>query len=209
MQHTLIHCHIYTLLSKHPNSEIRKSISQAKDNKVEQDANYDRRISESIKQDFYISISKLNLSDLDGFEKEQLREEIEKAKQILDEDGNFRKYEDTCKKKDGSTYNTWEEIIIDAENYAFFKGAIRFLFRNSDGNLSDCDWKSFGDKFENARKYFSNEDCVSNDYLRYYISLFDKEEYFGKIYYDSKNDSWRDRMLNKDLSVVTDNFLRI
>jgi len=29
-------------------SEIRKSISQAKDNKVEQDANYDRRISESI-----------------------------------------------------------------------------------------------------------------------------------------------------------------
>ena len=29
-------------------SEIRKSISQAKDNKVEQDSNYDRRISESI-----------------------------------------------------------------------------------------------------------------------------------------------------------------
>ena len=76
---------------------------------------------------------------------EQLKEEIAKADKILN--GGQR--------SDGKT---WEEIIIDAEKYAFFKGAIRFLFTDGEANISWCD---FNTKWENAQKYF-NEDGVKD-----------------------------------------------
>ena len=59
---------------------------------------------------------------------EQLKEEIEKARQILtgNYDGNLAELKG----------KTWEAAIIEAENYAFFKGAIRFLFRNENGEPS-------------------------------------------------------------------------
>ncbi|MBQ6726592.1 MAG: DUF262 domain-containing protein [Bacteroidales bacterium] len=96
------------------------------------------------------------LSDIEfgGNISDQLKEEIAKAKQILDEDGNLRKYNGSCKKEDGSDYQTWKEIIIDAESYAFFKGAIRFLFTDGEGNIYWCD---FDTKWANAKKYFDKE----------------------------------------------------
>lgn len=64
------------------------------------------------------------------------------------------------KKQDGTDYQTWEEIIIDAENYAFFKGAIRFLFVN-DEETDEVDkfinWGDFDFKLANVRKYFDQE----------------------------------------------------
>ena len=73
----------------------------------------------------YNSLCKLNQSDYtNSILKEQFSEEIIKAKQILDENGKIRRYNGNCKKEDGSDYQTWEEIIIEAEKYAFFKGAI-------------------------------------------------------------------------------------
>ena len=90
---------------------------------------------------------------------EQVAEEIAKAKQILDEDGNLRKYKGSCKKEDDSDYQTWEEIIIDAESYAFFKGSIRFLFTNGEGNIN---WDDFDTKWTNAQKYF-DEGGVKDD----------------------------------------------
>ena len=81
--------------------------------------------------------------------KEQLSEEIAKAKQILDGD-QLRKYNDN---------KTWEDVIIEAENYAFFKGAIRFLFRNENG---EWDWKDFDTKWKNAQRYFKKE-CQKDD----------------------------------------------
>ncbi|MBR4198333.1 MAG: DUF262 domain-containing protein [Bacteroidales bacterium] len=87
---------------------------------------------------FYESLSnnkfKDNISD-------QLKEEIAKAKQILNGE----------QRSDGKT---WEEIIIEAENYAFFKGAIRFLFTDGEGNIYWCD---FDTKWANAKKYFDKE----------------------------------------------------
>jgi hypothetical protein len=77
---------------------------------------------------------------------EQVAEEIAKAKQILN--GGQR--------TDGKT---WEEIIIEAERYAFFKGAIRFLFTQKD--IGD-DWDDFDTKWNNAQKYF-DENGVKND----------------------------------------------
>ena len=99
--------------------------------------------------DIYKLLSKKKVKS--NFAKDQVTEEITKAKQILDEYGTLRKYNGFCKKADGSNYQTWEEIIIEAENYAFFKGSIRFLFTDGEGNIYWCD---FDKKWTNAQKYF-------------------------------------------------------
>jgi hypothetical protein len=70
-----------------------------------------------------------------------MKEEVAKAKQIL--------Y--GAPRSDGKT---WEEIIIEAENYAFFKGAIRFLFTKKD--IGD-DWEHFDTKWINAQEYFDKD----------------------------------------------------
>lgn len=109
----------------------------------------------------YDSLSKYNIKTLGNSDfDERCKEEINKAKQILDENGILLKYNGSCKKQDGTDYQTWEEIIIDAENYAFFKGAIRFLFVN-DEETDEVDkfinWGDFDFKLANVRKYFDQE----------------------------------------------------
>lgn len=89
----------------------------------------------------------------------QVKEEIAKVKQILDENNSDRKYVDENKKSDGSEYNTWEEIIEDAEKYAFFKGSIRFLFQNEKG---DNKWNYFNKKWKNAKDYFDEDGVKEN-----------------------------------------------
>lgn len=73
---------------------------------------------------------------------DQLKEEIAKAKQILS--GSPR--------SDGKS---WEDLIIAAEKYAFFKGAIRCLFTDRDGKNND--WDHFDEKWEKARFYFDSK----------------------------------------------------
>ena len=70
------------------------------------------------------------------FAEDQVAEEIEKAGQILlDKTG------------------VWKAKIKEAEKTAFFKGAIRFLFRDGSGKY---DWGKFDKKFANAEKYFDS-----------------------------------------------------
>lgn len=106
-------------------------------------------------------------------------EEIEKAKKICEED-------------------TWEEKIITAENYAFFRGSIRFLFRDSQGNT---DWRLFDQKWENVQRYFKSEktadgaSAMNESYnnaslLKALISRFNRQEqYYGVLH-------WRHRVFN-------------
>ena len=105
---------------------------------------------------FYKTLSNNNFIN----SSDQLAEEITKAKQILDENEELREYKGTCKKQDGSDYQTWEEIIIDAESYAFFKGATRFLFTDGKGQIN---WNDFDTKWTNAKKYF-DENGVREDF---------------------------------------------
>lgn len=91
--------------------------------------------------------------------KEQVAEEIEKAKQIVND-----------------TTNTWESKIIEAEKTAFFKGAIRFLFR---ADINTYDWRKFDDRLGKAKQYF-DEKGVKSEYrenaklICTLISLFTK-----------------------------------
>jgi hypothetical protein len=118
---------------------------------------------------------------------EQLTEEIAKAKQIL--------Y--GAPRSDGKS---WEEIIIEAENYAFFKGAIRCLFTKE--KIGD-DWEHFDTKWENAQKYFNKDGQMVENYqkeavlLRYYISNFKKWWEFWNFVYDNNPSTWKQILLSK------------
>ena len=127
--------------------------------------------------------------------KEQLAEEIEKVKQILkgNYDGNIPELKD----------KSWEDVIIKVENYAFFKGAIRFLFRNENG---EWDWKDFDTKWKNAKKYFDKENGlykIDSNLLRFFISQFNIENedtnwsLFWEMVYDNEDSSWRNLLIKE------------
>ena len=93
-----------------------------------------------------------NGGELTTFTKEQVAEEISKAKQKSSSEP----------RPDGQT---WEEIINDAETYEFFKGAIRFLFTKE---VIGDDWEHFDIKWKNAQKYFDEngvKDEIDHDKL--------------------------------------------
>lgn len=97
------------------------------------------------------------------------KEEIEKARQILCEDGSLRKYVGTSRKEDGSSYDTWEELIAEAESYSFFKGSIRFLFRDENGKVN---WEQFDTKWAHVKKYFEKNSEGEIGLLNALISRF-------------------------------------
>ena len=114
---------------------------------------------------------------------EQVKEEIAKANQIL-------------KGEQRSDGKSWEEIIIEAEKYAFFKGAIRFLFTDGEGKINWCD---FDTKWGNAQKYF-DENGVKEKYkdnailLRALLSRIN----IGGNWFGYKKDFWRASLLSND-----------
>lgn len=147
------------------------------------------------------------LGDYNGVARDQVKEEIAKAKQILDENGTLRKYNGSCKKKDGSDYQTWEEIIIKAEQYAFFKGAIRFLFTDDgEGNIYWCD---FDVKWTNAKKYFDEKGVKDGEEkyrtnasllkaVLYHVEGFWKYIEPQKYVFDNKAETWKSHILLED-----------
>lgn len=121
-------------------------------------------------------------------------EEIEKAKKIC---------EDT----------TWEEKIKTAENYTFFRGSIRFLFRDGQGNT---DWSWFDQKWENIQKYFKKEkvgkteSAMNSTYdnavlLKSLISRMDTSQFESVLWwrhrvFNNKPNTWLYYLLHQDIT---------
>lgn len=118
--------------------------------------------------------------------KDQVAEEIAKARKIVEDETVV-----------------WKKKLIDAEKYAFFKGAIRFLFRTKDGKLTD--WDNFDKKWTNAQNYFNNDgvkDIPNCNYksdallLRSLVSKCDNiEKIKGKKIFNNTAKTWRDDLL--------------
>lgn len=114
---------------------------------------YERNDAESVLDYF------ANDGEVGRFDKEQVSEEKEKAYQIQSKED-------------------WANKIMDAENFAFWQGCIRFLFTDRE-NLYN--WDLFDTRFTNAQKYF-DVNGVSDEYKRNarlictFISLFTKWE---------------------------------
>ena len=114
--------------------------------------------------------------------KEQVAEEKEKAIKIVND-----------------TTNIWERKIIEAERTAFFKGAIRFLFRI---DVNTYDWNKFDERFEKSKLYFDvngatekyKKDAIL---LRILISKFSEIDHFMGEIFDNNAASWN-RILNNE-----------
>ena len=139
----------------------------------------------------YVSLKELRESTwgTSDFEK-RCREEVIKAVQIID-----------GKRNDG---NSWAEIIIEAENTAFFKGTIRFLYQNGNGAV---DWNSFDAKYENAKIYFGGKRTSAYSDLRYFIGRCETEKELQSIIYDIRPVTWMANMLNENLKSPVNEFL--
>lgn len=108
---------------------------------------------------------------------DQVQEEIIKATKIVED-------------------SSWERKIIAAEKYAFFKGAIRFLFTKED--IGD-DWEHFDTKWANAQIYFNEDGVKDNDELYKSNAILMKsllancDDFWRKIWwhFDFSNDANR------------------
>ena len=134
----------------------------------------------------------------------QLIEEIEKAKIILADDDSLALYKGRCSKQDGSNYNTWEEIIKEAEQFAFFDGGIRFLIRN---NADEWTVGFFDEKWINAQRFFDKNGIKDTEEYKYKSNalvlkavLYQAKDYQSliegdKFVLDNSADTWRNRIL--------------
>ena len=120
------------------------------------------------------------------FATEQVKEERDKAKQIIN-----------CK---GNCCEDYSLAIQEAEKFAFFKGAIRFLYTEANG---DVNWSQFCKKFNNAKKYFDGEGVAGNYrenaiLLRAFLSrVEDINFWFG-----NGKDFWRRMLLSKQYAEI-------
>ena len=128
-----------------------------------------------------------------NFAKDQVSEEIEKAKQIFSD-----------------TTGAWKTKIEDAETTAFFNGAIRFLYKDGNG---DVDWNYFDAKLKNAKKFF-DKGGVSNEYrknallLRAFLASEQIRAESG-FWFGHGKEFWRNSvLLDASFSKTTDELLK-
>ena len=117
----------------------------------------------------------------DIFGRRQLLEEIAKAKQI-------KKCSD------------WKEKIYAAEDFAFFKGAIAFLFNNEDGKT---DWNCFDTKMETVKMLFDKngvqtEKRVEALHTLYsYCDNWDTQFWWDAKIFNCSANTWKENILTK------------
>lgn len=135
---------------------------------------------------------------------EQLSEEREKAKQILT--GNDMDLPDKPENWDNDNEWNWEMAILEAENHAFFKGAIRFLFTDSDNKI---DWTNFVIKWKNSLLIFTDtglteeyrKDAIANRIILSYCQNWEKQivswTHHDKYIFGFSSEIWHDYILLK------------
>ena len=155
----------------------------------------------------YDSLKELSITGNSEFD-ERCKEEIEKAKQIIDENGELRPYNGSLDEFKDKT--TWEVVIKKAEETAFFKGAIRFLFTNENGNVDENSWKQFDIKWKNANDFYIDDKDVKRRTLIKFIDYLDEKDilYLGTKYgFSNKTSRWKSILLDSKLRKATHNFL--
>ena len=143
---------------------------------------------------------------------EQLAEEIVKAKQILHPQPAQLPKRPTGW-DDEKDWN-WESAIIEAESTAFFKGAIRFLFKDAN---SGVDWTCFAPKFANCKLIFCSDgltleykrEAKANrillSYCDQWVEQIESYTYHNKYIFGASAQLWKDNILTR--KGATDNTL--
>lgn len=132
-------------------SEIRKSISQAKDNKVEQDANYDRRISESINNrnsNINETEARLNQARLEYFE---ALGELDKANQNYNDymaDPSHHAYDTDAIQLEMLIESRKSNVDVKKNNIQALEDNLNNLYNSDNSNAYDAK-NSFDDSASN------------------------------------------------------------
>lgn len=104
----------------------------------------------------------------------------------------------------------WENRIVEAENYSFFHGSIRFLFQDEEGKT---DWKMFDKKWNTVQRFFvrnENQSSVMNEgyhnaeLLKILFSRFTTENFWKNLWwhyrtFNNKANTWMYYLLSPDL----------
>lgn len=132
--------------------------------------------------DVYNSLINQKIRGKSDFD-ERCKEEIAKAKQIIDV-------------KTRSDGKKWEDVIVEAENYAFFKGSIRFLFRDENGETNEKSWNDFDKKWMIVKKYF-DENGIKEEFkvslTKALVIQCDKwnEQLYNKQIFNPNASTWK------------------
>lgn len=123
---------------------------------------------------------------------ERCKEEIEKARKIISD-------------------KTWEQAIKDAENLLFFKGTIRFLFRNEEEEK--VDWSEFFKKWKQAKEYFEKNGIkIKEDYKvkltkALVLQCEDEKQIYDKQIFNPNASTWLWILSSKDYQKAVHNIL--
>lgn len=156
-------------------------------------------ISKINSHDVYHSLAAQSPENRSTYFGDRWNEEIDKAQQII-------------KGESRSDGKTWEDIIIQAENYSFFHGAIRFLYQDENRQAA---WQLFDTKWENAQKFFIAEtkpkvSVMNLDYHnmtlhKILFSWFSPDEFWHVLWwrhriFNNQPESWLYLLLNNGIS---------
>lgn len=146
------------------------------------------------RNNFYVSLAKLDEGPEDTNLNRQLNEEIKKAKFIVDS-GNF----------DLDRLNK----ITEAEKTSFLSGSIRFLFVDDNGQL---DWDDFDKKFkfvtDNFGKHSVNEDAAV-EFLKHFDDFIHWKSLFQTRGIEQRDYGWKRNILIKDYDKQIHNWLLV
>lgn len=96
----------------------------------------------------------------------------------------------------------WVKVIEEAENNAFFKGSIRFLFQDENG---ENNWSLFDIKLKNAKLYFNAKPVCPTIELAKYCNDDQIKKIWWNFSFDVKN--WKSLLLNSSIYAPIHYFL--
>ena len=136
---------------------------------------------------------------------EQAKEEAEKAVQMHRNDQSMPS--DWNEDKLGP-WRDWNDAIEKAENWAFFHGSIRFLYRNSNGENT---WENFATKLSNCMDLFTKDGLSEEKKVKANQVLISHCKEWDDIrrepVFDTKKESWKQVLTDSSLSECVNGLL--
>ena len=136
---------------------------------------------------------------------EQAKEEAEKAVQMHRNDQSMPS--DWNEDKLG-LWRDWNDAIEKAENWAFFHGSIRFLYRNSNGENT---WENFATKLSNSMDLFTKDGLSEEKKVKANQVLISHCKEWDDIrrepVFDTKKESWKQVLTDSSLSECVNGLL--
>lgn len=130
---------------------------------------------------------------------EQAKEEAEKAVQMHRNDLSMPS--DWNEDKLGP-WRDWNDAIEKAENWAFFHGSIRFLYRNSNGENT---WENFATKLSNCMDLFTKDGLSEEKKVKANQVLISHckewDDIRRKLVFDTKKESWKQVLTETDVKL--------